>query len=238
MNHCKQTVFLILLMFVLLLPLASAEEARAFITVDGCVPLEIREDSAVTAEELVISKWGNAINPQFGDQISPSLTNGDTVVDGDISSLRVLLLLADADGNKYLQAAVWDADSATYTITRSQNLPENAYLDTYHEGNAIFLSVGYDTPGFAESGDLDDLAWLYITAEWTDAGAWVVTRVTDGNSFYADYDGERYVIQDYWDEEVLQMISQDATLDTFDFVKPFAAEEIGWMEHNTPDEES
>ena len=165
-------------MLVLLLPLASAE-GRAFITVDGCVPLEIREGSAVTADELVIPKWGNAINPQFGDLIHPSLTNGDTMVDGDISSLRVLLLMADADGNKYLQAAVWDADSATYAITRSSNLPENAYLDTVHEGNAIFLSVGYATPGFAESGDLDDLAWLYITAEWTDAGAWVVTPVPE-----------------------------------------------------------
>ena len=93
MNYCKQTVFLILLMLVLLLPLASAE-GRTFITVDDCVPLEIREDSAVTADELVIPKWGNVINPQFGDQISPSLTNGDTMVDGDISSLRVLLLMA------------------------------------------------------------------------------------------------------------------------------------------------
>ena len=219
MNHCKQTVFLILLMLVLLLPLASAE-GRTFITVDDCVPLEIRAGSAVTADELVIPKWGNVINPQFGDQISPSLTNGDTVVDGDISSLRVLLLLADADGNKYLQAAVWDADSVTYAITRSSN--------TYHEGDAIFLSVGYDTPGFAESGDLDDLAWLYITAEWTDAGAWVVTDVTDGFSFFADYDGGQYVVRDYWDEDVLQTISRDATLDTFDFVNPFAAE-IGWM---------
>ena len=216
MSHCKQTVFLILLMLVLLLPLASAEGARAFITVGDCVPLEIREGSAVTAEELIVPKWGNVINPQFGDQISPSLTNGDTVVAGDISSLRVLLLLADAD-------------SATYAITRSSNLPENAYLDTYHEGDAIFLSVGYDTPGFAESGDLDDLAWLYITAEWTDAGAWVVTDVTDGFSFFVDYDDEQYVIRDYWDEEVLQTISRDATLNTFDFVNPFAAE-IGWME--------
>ena len=217
MNHCKQTVFLILLMLVLLLPLASAEGARAFITVDDCVPLEIRAGSAVTADELIIPKWGNVINPQFGDQIHPSLTNDDTVVDGDISSLRVLLLLADADGNKYLQAAVWDADSATYAITRSSNLPENAYLDTYHEGDAIFLSVGYDTPGFAESGDLDDLAWLYITAEWTDTDA-----------FFVDYDDGQYVIRDYWDEDVLQTISRDATLDTFDFVNPFAAE-IGWM---------
>ena len=214
MNHCKQTVFLILLMLVLLLPLASAE-GRTFITVDDCVPLEIRAGSAVTAEELIVPKWGNVINPQFGDQISPSLTNGDTVVEGDISSLRVLLLLADAD-------------SATYAITRSSNLPENAYLDTYHEGDAIFLSVGYDTPGFAESGDLDDLAWLYITAEWTDTGAWVVTDVTDGFSFFVDYDDGQYVIRDYWDEEVLQTISRDATLDTFDFVNPFAAE-IGWM---------
>ena len=151
------------------------------------------------------------------------------MVQGDISSLRVLLLLADADGNKYLQAAVWDADSATYAITRSSNLPENAYLDTYHDGDAIFLSVGYDTPGFAESGDLDDLAWLYITAEWTDTDVWVVTDVTDGFSFFADYDDGQYVIRDYWDEKVLQTISQDATLDTFDFVNPFAAE-IGWME--------
>lgn len=214
MNHCKQTVFLILLMLVLLLPLASAE-GRTFITVDDCVPLEIRAGSAVTAEELIVPKWGNVINPQFGDQIHPSLTNGDTVVEGDISSLRVLLLLADAD-------------SATYAITRSSNLPENAYLDTYHEGDAIFLSVGYDTPGFAESGDLDDLAWLYITAEWTDAGAWVVTDVTDGFSFFVDYDDGQYVIRDYWDEDVLQTISRDATLDTFDFVNPFAAE-IGWM---------
>lgn len=228
MNYCKQTVFLILLMLVLLLPLASAE-GRTFITVDGCVPLEIREGSAVTAEELIVPKWGNVINPQFGNQISPSLTNGDTVVDGDVSGLRVLLLLEDADGNKYLQAAVWDADSATYAITRSSNLPENAYLDTGHEGNDVFLSVGYDTPGFSESGDLDDLAWLYITAEWTDAGAWVVTRVTDGSSFFAYYDGEQYVVRDDWDEVVLQTISRDATLDTFDFVNPFAAE-IGWME--------
>ncbi len=227
MNHCKQTVFLILLMLVLLLPLASAE-GRTFITVDDCVPLEIRAGSAVTAEELIVPKWGNVINPQFGDQISPSLTNGDTVVEGDISSLRVLLLLADADGNKYLQAAVWDADSATYAITRSSNLPENAYLDTYHEGDAIFLSVGYDSPGVGDSGDLGALAWLFITAEWTDTGAWVVTDVTDGFSFFADYDGGQYVVRDYWDEEVLQTISRDATLDTFDFVNPFAAE-IGWM---------
>ena len=53
MRHCKQTVFLILLMLVLLLPLASAE-GRTFITVDGCVPLEIREGSAVTAEEIIV----------------------------------------------------------------------------------------------------------------------------------------------------------------------------------------
>ena len=91
-----------------------------------------------------------------------------------------------------------------------------------------FLSVGYDTPGFAESGDLDDLAWLYITAEWTDTDAWVVTDVTDGFSFFVDYDDGQYVIRDYWDEDVLQTISRDATLDTFDFVNPFAAE-IGWM---------
>ena len=75
---------------------------------------------------------------------------------------------------------------------------------------------------------MDDLAWLYITAEWTDAGVWVVNDVTDGFSFFADYDGGQYVVRDYWDEEVLQTISRDATLDTFDFVNPFAAE-IGWM---------
>lgn len=75
---------------------------------------------------------------------------------------------------------------------------------------------------------MDDLAWLYITAEWTDTDAWVVTDVTDGFSFFADYDGGQYVVRDYWDEEVLQTISRDATLDTFDFVNPFAAE-IGWM---------
>ena len=53
--------------------------------------------------------------------------------------------------------------------------------------------------------------------------------VTDGFSFFADYDGEQYVVRDDWDEVVLQTISLDATLDTFDFVNPFAAE-IGWME--------
>ena len=58
MNYCKQTVFLILLMLVLLLPLASAE-GRTFITVDGCVPLEIREGSAVTAEELITTIHGH-----------------------------------------------------------------------------------------------------------------------------------------------------------------------------------
>ena len=56
----------------------------------------------------------------------------------------------------------------------------------------------------------------------------VQARRTDGVSFYTDYDGGQYVIRDYWDEDVLQTISQDATLDTFDFVNPFAAE-IGWM---------
>lgn len=55
-----------------------------------------------------------------------------------------------------------------------------------------------------------------------------MTDVTDGFSFFADYDGGQYVVRDYWDEDVLQTISQDATLDTFDFVNPFAAE-IGWM---------
>ena len=141
MNHCKQTVFLILLMLVLLLPLASAE-GRTFITVDGCVPLEIREGSAVTAEELIVPKWGNVINPQFGDQIHPSLTNGDTVVQGDISSLRVLLLLADADGNKYLQAAVWDADSATYAITRSCK-PAGKCVSGHLSRGGCYLSVSW-----------------------------------------------------------------------------------------------
>ena len=50
-----------------------------------------------------------------------------------------------------------------------------------------------------------------------------MTDVTDGFSFFADYDGGQYVVRDYWDEEVLQTISRDATLDTFDFVNPFAA---------------
>ena len=54
-----------------------------------------------------------------------------------------------------------------------------------------------------------------------------MTRVTDGSSFFVDYDDGQYVVRDYWDEEVLQTISRDATLDTFDFVNPFAAE-IGW----------
>ena len=229
MNHRKQ-IIIILTMLLTVFQLASAEGARKFITVDGCVPLEIREDSTVTAAELITPKLGNAINPQFGDQISPSLTNGDTVVGGDISSLRVLLLLEDADGNKYLQAAVWDADSATYAITRGQHLPGNVYLDTYHEGDAIFVAVGYETEAFAESGDLDDLAWLYITVEWTDAGAWVVTDVTDGNSFYADYDGERFIVQSAVSEAILQTIPCDARLSAFDFVNPFAAAEIGWMD--------
>ena len=59
MNYCKQTVFLILLMLVLLLPLAPAE-GRTFITVDGYVPLEIREGSAVTAEELMKNRHAAA----------------------------------------------------------------------------------------------------------------------------------------------------------------------------------
>lgn len=152
------------------------------------------------------------------------------------SGLRVLLLLEDADGNKYLQAAVWDADSETYAITRSQHLPENVYLDTYHEGDAIFVSVGYETEAFAESGDLDDLSWLYITAEWTDAGVWVVTDVTDGNSFYADYDGERFIVQSAISEAILQTIPCDARLSVFDFVNPFT-EEIEWNQMDEWEEE-
>lgn len=231
MNHHKQII--ILTMLLALLPLASAEGARDFITADGCVPLEIRLDIAnrdeLLPEDVIKPQWGNVINPQFAGLIHPSLTNGDTVVDGDVSGLRVLFLLEDADGNKYLQAAVWDADSETYAITRSQYLPENVYLDTYHEGDAIFVSVGYETEAFAESADLDDLAWLYITAEWTDAGEWVVTDVTDGNSFYADYDGERFIVQSAISEAILQTIPCDARLSVFDFVNPFTAE-IGWME--------
>ena len=235
MNHRKQ-IIIILTMLLTVFQLVSAEGARKFVAADGCVPLEIREDSAVTAEELITPKPGNAINPQFGDQISPSLTNGDTVVEGDISGLRVLLLLEDADGNKYLQAAVWDADSETYAITRSQHLPENVYLDTYHEGDAIFVSVGYETEAFAESGDLDDLSWLYITAEWKDAGEWVVTDVTDGNSFYADYDGERFIVQSAISEAILQTIPCDARLSVFDFVNPFT-EEIEWNQMDEWEEE-
>lgn len=72
MNHCKQTVFLILLMLVLLLPLASAEGARAFITVDDCVPLEIREGSS--------GHGGRAHHPEVGERHQSAVWRPDSPV--------------------------------------------------------------------------------------------------------------------------------------------------------------
>ena len=103
----------------------------------------------------------------------------------------------------------------------SKCLPQNSFLETYHDGNSVLLDVGYITEGGDEPEELDDLTWLYFTIELNMQGEWSITNITDGYTFFADYDGERFIIRNYEDEKIMQTISMENRLSSFDFETAF-----------------
>lgn len=227
MNHCKQTVFLILLMLVLLLPLASAE-GRTFITVDDCVPLEIRAAARLRRRNSSSRSGGTSSIRSLATRFPRRLPMATRWWRATSAACACCSCWRNADGNKYLQAAVWDADSATYATRAVQTCRKMRIWTPITRGMLSFCQLDTTRRDLPNRVIWTTLRGCTSRRNGRDAGAWVVTDVTDGFSFFADYDGGQYVVRDYWDEEVLQTISRDATLDTFDFVNPFAAE-IGWM---------
>ena len=67
---------------------------------------------------------------------------------------------------------VWEWENRKYTIVDSKCLPQNSFLEKYHDGDSVLLDVGYITEGDDEPEELDDLTWLYFTIELNMQGEW------------------------------------------------------------------
>lgn len=228
MRHIDKNVLLLCVAVVMVVALLSLKEAKAentlnvreFVMIEGFTPIEIRMNSTIAQNGKIITTKG-AIYPEFYDLIHPSLTEEDEVVDGDVSEQRIVLMLAKQDKSKYLRIATWEWENRKYTIVDSKCLPQNSFLEKYHDGDSVLLDVGYITEGDDEPEELDDLTWLYFTIELNMQGEWSITNITDGYTFFADYDGERFIIRNYEDEKIMRTISMENRLSSFYFETAF-----------------
>jgi len=114
----------------------------------------------------------------------------------DISKERIVLLLSNGD-HLLVRVAQWE-DSEQYRITDSGPLPNESYLDSFHDGNQLFLFI---PTAYEEIENPDDSLCidLFLTFQQLDDENWYLTDFTDGQSFTAALINQKYLFSDYYD---------------------------------------
>ena len=87
-----------------------------------------------------------------------------------------------------MRIAYWNYAQDTYSIIDTKSIPLVTTLDTYHDGNAIFVNAPYQSLIQEIDSESEE---LFITFENVD-GMWLLTTFTDGQTFSALYQFEDY----------------------------------------------
>lgn len=144
------------------------------------------------------------------------LVGKHNIVDADIGKERILLLLS-SDDYIFLRIAQWDDMLNQYSIIDTDWLPAKSWLDTYHNGDAVLLTIPFnnesDTANSTRIGD-----WIYLTFQYQD-DSWYLTDFTDGYSFVAFLDNRSYIFDDYYESATEYRWTMDSIL-FFDHFSP------------------
>ena len=114
------------------------------------------------------------------------LAEGCGVVDIDISTERILLQLTQEE-RLFLRIAQWDEALGGVHLIDSGALPAESYLDTYHDGDAVLLTM-----------PVTEKSQIFITFKQLDDG-WYLTSFTDGQTFTAKLCEQGYQLNDYYE---------------------------------------
>lgn len=136
------------------------------------------------------------VSPELRRYISPQLTGNHEITDIDVSEERIVLSLVRND-QKFIRVAQWDSTFNRYYIIDTDLIPPTSVLDTYHDGNAVLLSIplmDFDTKEIWE----DD--WLFLTFQPI-ANCWYLVDFTDGQSFVATLNDQTYLFDGYYESD-------------------------------------
>lgn len=161
-------------------------------------PIFIRANDEIDSEnpDLFIDKEGY-VSPVLWKYLSPNLTNGDKVIDMDVSEKRILLCLSK-NGNNYLRIAQWDMKLNDYIIIDTDFLPAIYELDTYHDGDAVLLFISKIEILMEEGSEHQEEKELYLTFQQID-NEWYLTSFTDGQNFVATLCDDVYLFDGYYE---------------------------------------
>ncbi len=161
-------------------------------------PIFIRANNEIDSEnpDLFIDKEGY-VSPTLWKYLSPRLTNGDEVMDMDVSEKRILLYLS-RNGKNYLRIAQWDAKLNDYILIDTDFLPAINELDTYHDGNAVMLFVSATDMLMVEESEQPEEKGIFLTFQQV-KNDWYLTNFTDGQSFIATLCDDVYLFNGYYE---------------------------------------
>lgn len=160
-------------------------------------PIAIQETDEIdiTNPQLYIDETG-AVSYEVRKYISNMLTESSEILDIDVSEERIALLLK-RDDDVFLRIAYWNYEQDTYSIIDTKSIPLATTLDTYHDGNAIFVNIPYQPLNWKIDSESEE---LFITFENAD-GTWLLTTFTDGQTFSATIQEKAYQFEDYYDAD-------------------------------------
>ena len=181
--------FIVILMSI---PVCAHTEDSSFFTQISSQPVKLKNEIILSEDksEPLISDEGTA-SQKLMAAVHDDLTCGYRVVDMDISPRRIVLLL-DTTVASMIRIAQWDNENQTYSITDWPEMPD-VFLDTYHDGNAVFFE--WFDEAFADSEPV-----VMVSLEEQE-GLWHVTRFTDAMTYSAEMTESGYLFCDYWEYE-------------------------------------
>jgi len=160
------------------------------------IVIHANDEIAVDHPELYIEKNGY-VSSAIWPYLSSRLTNGDDVVDMDVSEKRLLLCLSK-NGQNYLRLAQWDTKRNDYITIDTDFLPSEHELDTYHDGDAVFLFVSaMESPTEAESAQQENKDF-FLTFQQVE-NDWYLTSFTDGQTYVATLCDDVYLFDTYYE---------------------------------------
>ena len=154
-------------------------------------PIAIQETNEIdiTNPQLYIDETG-AVSYEVRKYISSILTDSSEILDMDVSEERIVLLLKRND-DVFLRIAYWNYAQDTYSIIDTKSIPLVTTLDTYHDGNAIFVNIPYQSLIREIDSESEE---LFITFENIN-GTWILTTCTDGQTFSATIKEKTYSVK-------------------------------------------
>ena len=160
-------------------------------------PIAIQETNEIdiTNPQLYIDETG-AVSYEVRKYISSMLTDSSEILDMDVSEERIVLLLKRND-DVLLRIACWNGEQGTYSVTDTKSIPLVTTLDTYHDGNAVFVNIPYQSLIREIDSESEE---LFITFENVD-DMWLLTTFTDGQTFSATIKEKTYQFEDCYDAD-------------------------------------